>query len=328
MNARGVTILAGIVVLMLILVAVNMGDDQGAQVSESKLFPGLGGQLNSVTAVKLMLSEKVLTLENQRGVWQLAEKAGYPADFDRISELLKTLAEAELLEKKTSREENYERLGLDDETVAELQIVTADSTLVLLAGMESTGRSGHYVRLPGDSQTWLIGSPLSLELDATAWLDKTIVDINSDRIKRVSIHHADRPFVITRDAGGDTNLVGIVAGEKLKYPGVTDSITRALSNVSLTDVDPVSAAASVEMTETAEFELDNGLLVSVLSAKQDDNHFLQFKLTLPDEADAVVSAEYEALKWLENWRFTVASYTYEDFIQSREDLIESTEEAA
>ncbi|HCT3879995.1 TPA: hypothetical protein OTT26_004958, partial [Pseudomonas aeruginosa] len=47
--------------------------------------------------------------------WTLASKDGYPASGETIRQLLRSLADARLLEEKSASPENRERMGLSDQ---------------------------------------------------------------------------------------------------------------------------------------------------------------------------------------------------------------------
>src|SRR5689334_13243834 len=68
------------------------------------LLPGFREQVNNVDAITLTGAENKVLVTLKRGSdgWTIADKAGYPADLAKLREFLLKLADATVLEQKTS----------------------------------------------------------------------------------------------------------------------------------------------------------------------------------------------------------------------------------
>jgi hypothetical protein len=80
------------------------------------LYPDLKKELDSVTAVRIIKAGGTTAVELKRGEsgWTVSERSNYPADEAKLRKLVTNLAEAKLLEEKTSTQENYPTLGVED----------------------------------------------------------------------------------------------------------------------------------------------------------------------------------------------------------------------
>ena len=116
------------------------GDD------EALLLPDLKGQLNDIRRVVITGpgNEVIATLERGAELWTVAERNNYPADVGSIRKNLLALAEARIVEEKTSSPEFYERLGVQD-----LADEGAGGVQLTLTGEQRAGERHHR---PGPSR--------------------------------------------------------------------------------------------------------------------------------------------------------------------------------
>ena len=133
----------------------------------AKLFPTLVSDASQIATVEVRQGDNTVVLERTGGSWGLKNRGNYPADPAKVRTLLVGLAEADLVETKTRRPDRYAALELEDPADK-----GAKSRIVRLLGAKGnvigevvigkkrldvlgTGKSGTYVRKPGDPQTWL-----------------------------------------------------------------------------------------------------------------------------------------------------------------------------
>jgi hypothetical protein len=116
LNQRNLLILVG--ALALVALAVLLLDRGGQrQLDEGDLLlPGLSESLNDVSEVVLRRSGNavMVTLAQTADGWVVSDRGNYPANFSRLRQNLRGLAEARIFESKTSNPEFYERLGVRD----------------------------------------------------------------------------------------------------------------------------------------------------------------------------------------------------------------------
>ena len=139
---------------------------------------------------------KSFTLERKAGSWFVKEKGGYPATFARVKEALVSLSQLKQFERKTSDPSRYDKLDLEDPdkkgaSSKRLTAFVGDRTVAdVIVGKSNAkeilfGRSLVYVRLPGDKQSWLAAGDPKLAAEIGDWLDRSVLDVKTGRIREV-----------------------------------------------------------------------------------------------------------------------------------------------
>jgi hypothetical protein len=220
-----------------------------------QLVPGLSA--SAVAEIRIVESERSLTMKKGEGGWGLAERGGFPANVERIGELLLKLVEAKVVQTESVAESQRGRLLLaepkagakDAGTLLELKDAGGKPLARLMLGKpvprtsqvdgaKSGGASGRYV-LVGDEKTSVavIADPLSsVEAKPEAWIAKELVKV--ERVKALVATGADgrQRFSLLRD-GSDlmSNWKFVGASEKPDGGKVQDMVS-AIYTLSLLDV--------------------------------------------------------------------------------------------
>ena len=170
-----------------------------------------------------------MTIRREGGAWGVAERGGYPVEVERVKETILALAELEIEERKTTRPENYAKLGVQDPAPAPAAPVedaadAADAedeahdhaaeageeapelptTVVLKDANGQTmaalivgeplyrGRSpGVYVREVGQPQAYLCAGRVEVEATPSSWIEREILRVDSKDLTRVHVRRAD-----------------------------------------------------------------------------------------------------------------------------------------
>ena len=117
MSNRTVFILLGVAAILVLLASLGNLQREPGNTQAGRLFlPGLESMLSETNQVTIVKggNEAVATLQRNADGWTVAERGGYPADFAKFRSSLLALAEARVLEVKTSDPEQYNRLGVED----------------------------------------------------------------------------------------------------------------------------------------------------------------------------------------------------------------------
>lgn len=307
--------------------------DGQAAATPAKLFDGLAGQLSSVTTIEMKDDKRTLTFRRANGQspWTVADRFDYPA-VDRVGNILVTLASMSILEEKTSKPERYSRIGVEDPSVAGStgRLVTVKNaggaSLVSLivgttgeAGAPSAGadKSSLHVRRSGEAASYLVSGSLQPDTDPMSWIERTILQLERNRVKSVTVTRLDDPLFsaedpaktnvldLFRDSEKDVNfkVKGLPPGRTLKYEGAGDQPATVLGYLYIEDVMPVEqvdfntieAAAtgpvkpdpkSTPVRSSSRFVTFDGLVISVKTTKQGGKHWLSLSAAF-DPAEAV-----------------------------------------
>ena len=192
-----------------------------AQQDSELVIPELSGQINQIEALDIIAPggaaavslRRVGQVAEETGSstlrWRVVQCDGYEADFARVFDLLRDLAEVEKSEARTSNPEWYARLGVQDVGTLDASGRRLDFPLSelpsLIVGQVDPTDQGSYVRVQDQSQSWLADRVIELPLDPVQWLEPGIMDIPADDINEVIVRHADGETVQIRNAGTEEN---------------------------------------------------------------------------------------------------------------------------
>lgn len=297
MNRNKALALAGIALVLIVALSFT-GRQQSASVAsggDTAGFAGLDARLNEISRFEIQgLKGQTVTVSRNEDAWVVKQRDNFPANLSKVRQFLIQLAQAQVLETKTAKADNYERLGVQDYSGesadnAQIAVWAGDEALatIILGDNDSAGR-GSYARLAGEAQSVLLNESIHAESRAEQWLSKKIADIPRSRLQRVDVAAAEqKPYSLVRKDGEKLDFA-LVADEtaKLKSPE-SFRLTSVLENLSFTDL---VVGEMPELTwSTTRYETQDGLRVTVQSAMQDSAHFL--KLAAEYDAGLVIKQE-------------------------------------
>jgi hypothetical protein len=308
-----------------------------AKVSGAALFPNLPAQSARIARIELKQGDKSLTLARDKEAWSLIDRGGYPAKVDAVRALLVKLAQAELVESKTSNKGRYTQLELEEpagkDAKSRLVRIVDDKGAPLAEAIVGKKRfdafgaskSGTYVRKLGDAQTWLSNADLDVSLTVRDWVQPGLLDLPAAKIAKVTIEvPGEEALVIERD-GTDANkhkLAGIPDGKKLKEGAGIDGIVRAAGSIDLEDVRKPAAAGAGGEAGTAKIEADGGLAVTVKLRKEGEDYWGTLEAS-GSEGEAKKAADEIAAK-TQGWEFKIPAGKAQSILKRRADLVEAS----
>ena len=332
--------LAVVTVLAMVVAIATYGTQNRwsqVKVSGASLAPNLAAQAPRIARIEIKQGEKSLTLARDTDAWTLADRGGYPVKADAVRALLVKLAQAELVESKTSNKERYGQLELEDpaakDAKSRLVRVLDDKgaaiveTIVGKKRFDAFGASkgGTYVRKPGDAQTWLSNADLDVSLAVRDWVQPGVLDLAAAKIAKVTIEiPGEEPLVIARDEkdAGKHTLSSIPDGKKLKEGAGIDGIVRGVGSIELEDVrKPAAPGTPGGEAGTAKIEADGGLVVTLRLRKEGEDHWLALEAT--GDGEAKKSADEIAAK-TQGWEFKVPAAKVQAILKRRADLFEGS----
>jgi hypothetical protein len=285
-NQRNLLILV-LALAVAALAAWLVSPEEGSLGEGDLLLPGLAEKLNEVERVTVRRAgnEAVATLERRETGWVVTDRDGYPANFDRVRQNLRGLADARIFEAKTANPDFYERLGVrdisdDQATGAELDIEAGDYRARVIVGDTDSGAGGQaFVRRAGEAQSYLVKASLDPGRNAGDWLERSVLDIASSRVRSVEIRHPDGEIVaIAKPRSESTNytVADIPEGRRLTFEGAANAIGAALAGLQLDDVRPAANFEPAAEPVIAIFQTFDGLTVAVRSWTQEDDTLQAF----------------------------------------------------
>lgn len=303
MTRNTIIILAGIVVALALMLYIFQG--AGDRPEHGLLVDDLAAQANSIDSVTILPpdTDNGISLRKDGDAWVVGSRFDYPADIGKLGSFVTQLSEARILEEKTSNPDNYSRLAVDDPETG------GSGTKVLLSGDgfshgvivgNSAQGTNRYVRVPSDATSFLVDRQLEVPASVQNWLRHDLIDIPADRVRKVTISHADgETLALEKSAEEDGNftVLDIPEGRELSYASAGNSIAGALASLELEDV---QQATGSEAATTAVFETWDGLSIEIRIAGEDDTNWLEF---------AVSGDDPEKLgERLGGWRYRITDY--------------------
>jgi hypothetical protein len=229
------------------------------------VFPDLVSHTADVSQIIVKRAPLEINIKKDGDVWRVAEKAGYPAKIDTVRSVVVGLSQLIREEEKTSRPEQYSKLGVEDPTppppdaadknVPQSALITlkddAGKTIAAAilgnpkysqAGLGGNSGQQMFLRPAGEKAAWLVSGNVDVPREPVGWMETKFADIKRDRIKSFVITQPDSSVVnIGRDKQADTfSVQNIPAGRELKDIGVGESLASTLTGLAFQDV----AAAS------------------------------------------------------------------------------------
>jgi len=330
MQQKNVVILGTVTVIALGVAALALRNpDASASKSEdAHLFPALSEHINDVTEVRIEKGGKSATLKREGGKWKLADRGGYPAQFEKVKELAVRIADLEIEEAKTAKKANHAKLGVEwpqakkegeaggageeDEGAEEAEesgLVTLrdasgkDLAAVVVGKSEWRGSKPKvYARRLSEDQVYLCAprGTLSVMPDAKSWIEAKFVELQNDRVQSVSIEHNDGETVeIGRSVENHTQFAiqNMPPGKSERYAGVANGVAQALGyGLQLEDVRPVTEIDfAKEPVAKTRFRCVDGLELLVELAKFEDKTWVRVaaSFTPPPEPPKVETSPAE-----------------------------------
>lgn len=289
--------------------------DDAVAVQSSALVPGLKDAINEVKTVTIKGAENavIVTLKRSDSGWVVAEKSDYPADMTKVREYLIKLADATLVEPKTSVKESYAKLGVEDldskdAKGALLEIDgLAQPMRIIIGNFNGRGGEGTFVRMAGQEQSWLAKGNLTVDKVAANWLKRDIIDWQSTRISAVEITTGGKTLRAFKNAATDANylVADLPKGRELSSEFVANGLASVLSALRFDDV---LAGTQAPPNGTKVYDVVyrgfDGLDVSAKAWESDGKDYAQFSAvfdearanTYIDAEQAKAKAEYDTQK--------------------------------
>ncbi len=315
MGRKQLILLALLAAVLVALYAWLQRDEKPARVERDALLPGFAGQLASVQALEVRRPGQpaVRVQRGDDGAWRVPAKADYPARASAVVELLKALADARKVEAKTANPALLGRLGLAEDgdpagQATRLDIQRAGAgPLTLLVGKPARQGRGQLVRLPGESQAWLIDRDIELPENELGWLDRRVAAVPLGDIQRLDLRHADgQRLSLSRQSRKQANfeVAPLPAGRKPAVDGVANGIPGVFSDLSFADAAPRQQATFAQ-PPVLTFDLhtfDGGRVTGSLYAQGEQYWLVQ------DSRAGVSDAQWPGRP---DWAYRLESYAYQ-----------------
>lgn len=310
----GIATVAAIAIAAAITSARKPASETTAPAVDTYALPELRDKLADVKSVTVTGAARkvIVTVEKNDKGWTVKERGGYAADVGKLREYLNKLADAKLVEAKTSSDKRYDDLGVGDvdSDQAKGMLVAIDGLgkpAQLIVGSIATRGDATYVRRAGEKQSWLARGALVPDKNTSSWIEKSIADVTATRIREVTLTKPDgKTLRVFKDGAGDANfkVADVPKGRELSSEFAANSIGTTLAGLALEDIAQAgeASAPSDGKVNKARFVTFDGMAVEIDAWKAGDKHYAKIAASLDDAAaqahiaagQAKAKAEFDA----------------------------------
>ncbi|HNP34794.1 MAG TPA: DUF4340 domain-containing protein [Woeseiaceae bacterium] len=298
MNPKSIGLLTAVVVLLVVVVLLLQTKDEPGTSPTGEIFlSDFANQADDAESIRIIRNNMQPVEIRRDGVrWLVSNRDDYPADIGKLRNLFIALSKAQVVEEKTSNPDYYSRLGVDDPekggSGSKLVIDGDGFNYSIIIGTSAQG-TFRYVRLADAETSYMVDQNFLVPESVGDWLQPTIIDIEPDRVRRVTIHNSDGETIeIEKNAEDDTefSVLAIPEGRELSYPTVANGIAGALKGLTLDDVRKAAPgdAETTDVESTTVFETWDGQIVTTTLSNDGDETWIGFQAR---QAPGTVPAE-------------------------------------
>ena len=308
--------------LIVLAAALYLGSTRnaGEPSAEGTLFlPQLASSLGTVSEIDLQKGTPApaVTLHRAGEHWSVAQRADYPADASKVHKLLLSLADAKIVEEKTSNPANFPVIGVEDPAKpgaagTQITLTTKDGKPSVIVG-KPTGE-GNFARRGGEDHSFTVAPGITADVEPKAWIDSRLLDVPAAQIQSVEEKFAAGPgYTVRRLKPGEDGFAldgAPPAGRKLLDAKALAPSASALAGLS---ADDVAAAAGIDFGKSSQaiFTLADGNVITVTGAAADDKRWIGVQST----KDTALNAKAQ------NRAFEVAGYRFDAIFRPLEQLL-------
>ena len=176
MNRKTIrTLIAIVVALALLLVVLQGTETDRMATAERLLFPGFKSLANDIENIAIQRpgDDEAVAIHRIDNRWTVPVRDDYTADVGKLRELIIALADARIVEEKTSNPEYYNKLGVDDPAQGgkgtRVTASGAGFSYTLILGDRAQG-DFRYSRIDGEEMSFLIDQNPEIPVSASDWL--------------------------------------------------------------------------------------------------------------------------------------------------------------
>jgi len=311
-----------IAALIVLAAALYLGSrrNAGEPSAEGTLFlPQLASALAAVSEIDLQKGGAApdVTLHRAGERWSVAQRGDYPADAAKVHKLLLSLADAKIVEEKTSNPANFAVIGVEDPASpkaagTQITLTTKDGKHSVIVG-KPIGE-GNFARRGGEDRSFTVEPGITADVEPKAWIDSRLLDVPAAQIQSIAEKAASGPgYALHRLKPGEDGFAldgAPPGGRKLLDAKALAPSPSTLSSLTAEDV---AAASSIDFGKSSQaiFTLADGNVITVTGTAADDKRWIEVQ----SAKDAALNAKAQ------NRAFEVASYRFDAIFRPMEQLL-------
>lgn len=326
-----------------------------------KVIPGF--PLNEISKIVVVGTTNKATVVRKDGKWGVEERWGCPADFERVSELLRGVWDLKSVQKVLAGPTQMGRLELEPPgtgegkgTVVEFWKDGAKEPIKLIIGKRPENGSGRFVKAEGSENVWLVSESFYRVSTAPLdWIKRDLPEIGAAKSLAVKGPDGKEIWAVSREKDtDDMKLVNPGEGEEFDeathgYTAKTPMSYATFADLAAPDKKP--ADMGLDKPRVAEIKTFDGFAYTIKIGSQDPEKRYFAKLAVSakfpekrepgkdekDEDKKRLDEEFkkkqedlkkklEAAKAMERWVYLLEDSRVSFFMKDRPDILKKKEE--
>lgn len=283
------------------------GEQRADTVKLGPVLPALTAGVNDVSSITVSDVEGSITLVRAQGTWQFKALPGIPVNQGKVREFLLDLAQAQVIEAKTSNASFHSALGLGA-AGTRIDLGTAGA---LTLGKEGAG-GGRFVRRGDEDQTYLAKGVTVPEGTQKAWASLTLPVARKGLVTRVQVDDGAAPYAVSV-SGEVQTLEDLGDGEALAYDGVLDTVVAGAVFLDYDSIRPSGEIAWGDAGKTVFFGEEAGDTLTYDVAEVEG----QLWLRAAPKGAFVPDSDID---WA-SWAFEISDYRKQTLLKPRSELL-------
>ncbi len=307
----------------------------------SEIFSELQSSLNDVSELQVLgAGNQVLsTLLRSETGWFVKERNQYPADISKIRSALLSLAEAKIVEQKTSNPDLYSKLGVESIEQSDAQGVKAivrygAQTNELIVGKPGPQMNkSRYVRPANSETSWLIDKKIDLKYQPDYWLRKDILSIEPSEVAAVTIVLQDNSKLEIKNRSEDNEfeVANLTDPDSQVVEAELHQVTNALSSFQLLDVAESADFKDTKPAMNVIYQLKSGVDINITAYEVEKDHYaavnVELNSSVSDEQKLQAQQYADELTQLTSgWVYKIPNVTYDSMNKREADVLAITED--
>lgn len=305
--------LIGMAAVLVVLASVALIQQRGAQARRPRVSSNetllQGVDLNAVDALEI---DDVRLLKKE-GKWVVASLYNYPADFSKLANALRSVADVKL--GRPMRAANIDEAEYGFDTAKRILLKSGGKEAARLnvgARREGSASAGwadqYFIQLAGSDAVYLVDYDFRpFDGDAADWIETELLNVRSEDIVSVKVGELE-----LQAQGEAWKLVGLDEESETLKTAEAHSLRAALQYLNCSTVaDPAKSDEELGFTEA-----------TIYTAKTAGQ---TYTVMVGGEAESgrYVRLSGDVREELKGWTFVVPAYKADSFMKSRTDLVQA-----
>ena len=241
MSNKKLAILVIIAAVMLAWAVIQSNiSNVSRKVSTGTAYLVSGVNTDEIGSIVIKSGDKTLTLKQQLGKFVVVNKDNYPAETNKVNDLITKCLEIEVSSQiVTDNPANFKDLGVaEDDAQIIVRFLKPDEKELfgIIVGKTKENGSGTYVKLTSSDKVFEAADSPFIDTDPINYVKKQIVALTKPDTAQVTVISPEGKYTLKSVTDSENlELVDIPAGKKLKQ-SEAENVFTALSNLSFTDV--------------------------------------------------------------------------------------------